>query len=193
LSNRVLKKEPEINRPIDWPEIQYAIAEQRDEKAYRELFFHFHSDLLYFSQSLLLEKQAAEDAVADTFVSIWTMEKKLLSVNNIKTYLYRAVKNNALNSIAKRKLLHDFTLAGESPIYSYTPEHQLISKETIQSIEEAISALPAKTKTVFVLIRENGCSYKEAAEIMEISSNTVDRHMQIALSKIQKSLSKTII
>lgn len=193
MSNRVLKKEPEINRPIDWPEIQYAIAEQRDEKAYRELFFHFHSDLLYFSQSLLLEKQAAEDAVADTFVSIWTMEKKLLSVNNIKTYLYRAVKNNALNSIAKRKLLHDFTLASESPIYSYTPEHQLISKETIQSIEEAISALPAKTKTVFVLIRENGCSYKEAAEIMEISSNTVDRHMQIALSKIQKSLSKTII
>lgn len=183
-----VKIEPEMNKPIDWLEIQSAIAEQRDEDAYKTLFFHFHSDLIYFSRSLLHDIQTAEDVVSETLVKIWTMGPKLQSIVNLKTYLYRSVKNSALNIIAKNKLQDDYTLTCDRPIHTYTPEQELISKEIIHRIEQAISGLPPKTKTVFILIRDNGCSYKEVAEIMEISRNTVDRHMQIALTKLQKAL-----
>jgi RNA polymerase sigma-70 factor (ECF subfamily) len=41
---------------------------------------------------------------------------------------------------------------------------------------------------VYKLIKEDGFSYKQVAEILEISVNTVEGHMTTALKKITASL-----
>jgi RNA polymerase sigma factor (sigma-70 family) len=55
-------------------------------------------------------------------------------------------------------------------------------------MREAIESLPPRCKLIFKLIREDGLKYKEVAEILNISVNTIDVQMAIAVKKICTSL-----
>jgi RNA polymerase sigma-70 factor (ECF subfamily) len=57
-------------------------------------------------------------------------------------------------------------------------------------LNEAIETLSPKQKDVFQLSRVQGLSYKEIAELMQISPNMVQEHASIALHKIKKYLTQ---
>ena len=53
---------------------------------------------------------------------------------------------------------------------------------------EAISGLPERRRQVYVLSRHHGLTYKEIAEVMDISPNTVDNQMVEALKSLREYL-----
>jgi len=65
-----------------------------------------------------------------------------------------------------------------------TPEQVTISRELKNDFAKAIRQLPPKCQMVYKLIREESFTYKEVAAIMEISENTVDRHLNIAMRRL---------
>jgi RNA polymerase sigma factor (sigma-70 family) len=64
----------------------------------------------------------------------------------------------------------------------------MITAEMMHKMQAAIDALPPRCKMIFKLIREDGLRYKEVAEILNISVNTIDAQMAIAVRKICQSL-----
>lgn len=169
-------------------DLQRSIALQRDQHAYKKLFLHFYDTLIHFATDFLKKRESAEEIVSDALMKIWTMGEKLGEIQHIRTYLFISVKNRCLNQLKKEKEVFvevDFAHFQSS---SLDPEHLLLSKELAEMLNAAIDQLPTQCKMTFTLIREYGCSYKEAAEIMEISVNTVDRHLQIALRKLHEAI-----
>jgi len=69
-----------------------------------------------------------------------------------------------------------------------TPEQILINDELKKKLEVAIQALPTRCKLVFKLIKEDGLSYKEAADILNISVKTVDAHLVTSIKKLTSTL-----
>jgi len=57
-----------------------------------------------------------------------------------------------------------------------------------QRMHKAIDALPPRCKMIFKLIREDGLKYKEVAQILNISVNTIDVQMAIAVKRICTAL-----
>jgi RNA polymerase sigma-70 factor (ECF subfamily) len=57
----------------------------------------------------------------------------------------------------------------------------MITSEMIARMQRVIENLPPRCKTIFKLIREDGLKYKEVAEILNISVNTIDAQMAIAV------------
>ena len=55
-------------------------------------------------------------------------------------------------------------------------------------MNRAIENLPPRCKMIFKLIREDGLRYKEVAEILNISVNTIDVQMAIAVKRISEAL-----
>ncbi|MEI9806509.1 MAG: sigma-70 family RNA polymerase sigma factor [Bacteroidota bacterium] len=55
-------------------------------------------------------------------------------------------------------------------------------------MHQVIETLPPRCKMIFKLIREDGLKYKEVAEILNISVNTIDAQMAIAVKKICAAL-----
>jgi RNA polymerase sigma-70 factor (ECF subfamily) len=51
-----------------------------------------------------------------------------------------------------------------------------------------VETLPPKCKIIFKLVREEGLKYREVADILGISSRTVDTQMTIALKKIASAI-----
>lgn len=174
--------------PFPWEELRYAIAMERDAVAFKKLYHHFYHDLRLFGMGMIKSGPVVEDIIADIFVKIWTLEMDLLRIDKINTYLFRSVRNNAIKHLERMPLQVDISEIINFEYHIVTPEQALISQEHIACIETAIAQLPSKCRMAFTLVKDMDCSYKDAAEIMDISVNTVDRHMQLALRRLREIL-----
>ena len=54
--------------------------------------------------------------------------------------------------------------------------------------QKSIDELPPRCKMIFKLVREDGLKYKEVAQILNISVNTIDAQMAIAVKRICTAL-----
>lgn len=162
-----------------------------DAGAFRHLFDLFAERLTYFAFSITKDRDASIQIMDEVFVKIWKNPARLAEVDNLTTYLYTAVKNTALNYLSKKanetitKPLDYVDIALGT---NETPEQSMISSEIFRKIQEAVNSLPPKCKIIFKLVREDGLKYKDVAEILNISVNTVDAQMVIAVRKITEKV-----
>lgn len=165
------------------------------EAALGDLYHHYHKRLKQFAKTLSRSNELAEEAVEDVFIKLWLRRDKIMQIDNLIVYLYVAVKNTSLNQLAdKAKALIDipFDYLDTDAATSFNNPHELlITGEMMQRMQKAIEQLPPKCKMIFKLVREDGLKYKEVAEILNISVNTIDAQMAIAVKKICTSLSIT--
>lgn len=165
-----------------------------DQLAFRELYHTFHKRLHYFAFALVKTKEAAEEIVEDVFIRLWSQRATITQINNLKIYLYTATKNTALNYLSKKaresmvEPFDDIDIALQDT--SISPEQIMITTETYQQIRQAVEALPPRCKMIFKLIREDGLKYKEVSEILNISINTIDAQMAIAVQRIADAVRK---
>lgn len=169
------------------------VAEMDDQLAFKELYRYYFPGLLSYANTLLCDRQLAEEAIEDVFVKIWFNRKALTAINNLSYYLYTATKHTALNYLQSRKRTSFVPLedAGEL-IHLQTPETGSIQKENVRQIEAAINELPAKSRLVFRLIKEEGMKYKEVAALLSLSPKTVEAHMTLAYSRVAEYLEEML-
>src|SRR5579859_5213274 len=83
--------------------LQSRIARFDDQKAYKELFTALYSPLLLFAKSMVKSRESAEEIVSDVFIRIWEKRRDLEKIDNLKVYLYVAIRNGALNYLSLQK------------------------------------------------------------------------------------------
>lgn len=171
-------------------ELQRQIAEG-DQRAFRTLFDHFSEKLSWFSYSITRNKESAMELVDEVFVKCWKQREQIIAIEHLRTYLYTAVKNASLNFIAtkaNRQLTEPFDFISIELQDHNDPEQQMITSELMQKIRAAIEELPARCKMIFKLVREDNLKYREVAEILNLSVNTVDAQMVIAVKRISEKV-----
>ncbi len=160
-----------------------------DQSGYKDLFDLYYIPLSVYSLKYCDSFDQAEDVVQEIFIKFWN-EKLYLKLNNsIGPYLFKAVKNNTL-SLLKKNTKYCFVQIEDQV-------NKLIEDEVedIENIEEEkrklyqkIEALPEKSKEVFIAIVMDNLKYKEAAEQLGVSVNTIKTHYSNALKQLRKSL-----
>lgn len=162
-----------------------------DRQAFALFFTRYHGKLVTFATLYVRSRELAEEAVSDVFLKLWQKRVALVEVKNINSYLYIAVKNQALNYLQKAENQPGLSL-DEVPmaltVELMTPERELLNSELQAEIQRAVEKLPPQCKIIFRLIREDGLKYKEVAEIMGISIKTIEVQMGIAIKKISVEL-----
>ena len=173
------------------PELLQQIA-AGDQAAFRQVYAYFYKRLYQFAMAIVKTRESAEEIVEDVFVRIWQQKETLPAIRNLRVYLYTATKNTSLNYLSKKAresiaepFDHIHIELGGSDI---TPEQILITAEMYQKVQKAVEALPPRCKMIFKLVREDGLRYKEIAEILNISVNTIDVQMAIAVKRIATAL-----
>jgi len=171
---------------------QNKVAYKRDEQSYKKLFLHFHPLLYRFSYNICKDKSMSEDVVSDVFMKLWLMEARLASVQDLRLFLMASIKNATLTSISANK--HNYSVDMDEKYDSLlsdnapNPEQQCIFSEAVKRVNLIVASLPTKCQMVFRLIKEERMTYKEVSNIMNISQNTIETHMRIALKKIRSEL-----
>jgi RNA polymerase sigma-70 factor (family 1) len=162
-----------------------------DQNAFRELFMGYCTALTQFAFSIVRSRDAAREIIDEVFIRIWRNKARIQNIHNLKVYLYTAAKNTALNYLsanARKNIAEPFDFFSVHLVDDLSPEKKMINSEIMQKISEAIEALPPRCKMVFKLVREDGLSYREVGEILNISPKTVDAQMVIAVRQVSEKL-----
>lgn len=177
---------PALPRHSDLPEHQF--AEQirlGNHAAFESLFRTYYSRLCRFAFRMTGSKTSAEELVQDLFVRLWTNRHDLTPEGSLRSYLYRAVRNQSINYLKQKTRNDSSTVEPDDLRSDSNPLEELYSREIRTAIEEAVHLLPPRCRLVFLLHRFDGLTYSEIAEILGISIKTVETQMGRALKTLR--------
>lgn len=151
-----------------------------DRLALNTLFETYYQQLCRFACSCSLTPEQAEEVVSDVFFVLWKNRERLDIHSNVRGYLYRCVRNAALEVF--RQTRPEVALTAQHDIQDVTmPDSDLEYRELDAQIEKAIDSLPERCRQVFVMNRFDSFTYKEIAFALGLSEKTVEHHMVKAL------------
>jgi RNA polymerase sigma-70 factor (ECF subfamily) len=144
------------------------VREEGDREAFEKIFRAYYKRLHGFAYSYLKQKEAAEDVVQSVFLKIWKNRKNWNPPGKLKTYLFKAVRNESLNKIRHQKIVSD---SEEDVIrtfaeykYNSTSEEDFETDELRIEIQKGIENLPPRCRQIFILNRRSGLTYREIAD-----------------------------
>ena len=121
---------------------------------------------------ITLNSQEAEDVVQDVIIKLWKMREQLEGVDNLEAYTLRMVRNLALDR-QRMKVNQTENIDGMDFLSSSSVEASIETEERISNIRQAMERLPEKQRIAMQLRDFESRSYKEIADIMEITEEQV--------------------
>ena len=76
----------------------------------------------------------------------------------------------------------------EDDKFDQSVEHAIQEKELQERIDQVLLDMPARRREIFLLSRYHGFTYKEIADVLNVSVNVVDKQMGKALSAFRARL-----
>ena len=161
---------------------------QGNEESFAKAFDHYYTSLCYFTDKYIHDLDESRSLVQQVFVDLWIKRDKLVIQHSLKSYLFKATKNSALDYL-KHKLVETKYLNDIKP-EEIIVERDLIEEAELNArINAAIGELPEKCREIFILCRFEELRYTEIALRLGISVKTVEMQMGIALKKLKLKLS----
>lgn len=162
-----------------------------NRNAFDALFRQQYEKLVWFTKTLVSEIDLAEEAVSDVFVSIWINRENLAAIDNPDTYLYVSVKNRCLNVLREknRNIPIEEQFHVEKTEYE-SPQDEMEHQELYEKLNRLINQLPEQQRIVFRMIKENGLTAKQTAEILQLSTRTVETHIYKAIKRLEEEITE---
>lgn len=160
-----------------------------DAGAFREIYNRYWKKLYQAALAKTRTREIAEELVQNIFIAVWE-KRSVAKIEYLESYLMRAMKYKIINYIqgvlAKEshlKYIGDHTIKEQND-----SETQLLLHELNLAIHNAIEKLPAKTKLIFKLSREENRSVKEIAQLLNLSEKAVEYHITQSLKLMRLHL-----
>lgn len=168
---------------------------QNDQTALEKLHRKYYQLLCSFAFNYVKNVHSAEEIVSDVFLNFWLKRHSITINSSIKSYFYTSVRNQSINylNIQKQTFEEIADNGFELEALGNDADAEINYAETLNKIEKIIRELPPQRQTIFRLNRIDGLKYKEIAEILSISVNTVQKQMTKAVKHISKYHSHKIL
>ncbi|MEO6725758.1 MAG: RNA polymerase sigma factor [Blastocatellia bacterium] len=155
-----------------------------DESAFVALYRRRQSGIYRFALRMSGSESIAEDVTQEVFMHLMRGNGNFDATRgSIQSYLFGIARNQVLRRIERERAYFPITQDDEdtSPaianskclIATHDPLGDLTRRETIDSVRQAVLALPAHYREVVVLCDLHEMSYQEAAEVLGCAIGTV--------------------
>ena len=130
----------------------------------------------------------AEEILQDAFEKLLRLND-LGHIKDLRRYFFTMAKNMAINALEHRDVEHRY-LASQPDAQdverhsSPGPDRTVEARERLIRVRQALSALPERTRHVFLLYRSEGLSYRQIATQLGISKKSVEYHLRRAVAAV---------
>lgn len=157
---------------------------------YENLFKSNHKNLCNIAYRLTRNKDSSEDIVQNVFLKLWNSRNEITIETSLGGYLYKSTTNACLNFLEsnRRHLSYREEIKSTTTAFEENTSKNISLKELESLIERVLLRLPPKCRTIFILNRYDGMRYKQIAEHLNISVNTVENQMVKAISIMREGL-----
>lgn len=161
-----------------------------NQNAFAEIYERYFGLLYLHAYNRLRDKDEAKDLIQELFSSLWMRRDNLAPKSNFSNYLYSWVRNSVLNSIAHKQVEEKYLASlpdwvNESESFT---EHRIRERQLAAIIEKEVQALPPRMREVFELSRKAYMNYKEIADKLNLSEQSVRSHVKNALKILRVKL-----
>ena len=167
-----------------------------DRQAFKEMFYAYYPRLCTFAAEYVGSQDRARDVVQEVFLTIWERRREWDVHGSLKAYLYQAVRNRALNVTRRQETqrrAYDHIGYRAASSTRRTAIDQVYYHQLSDAIRRAIDQLPPRRRMVFLLHRKHGFTYAEIAQIMDITTKTVENQMGRALKFLREHLTREVL
>ena len=149
-----------------------------------QIYFEHHRMVFNLALQYVQNIEDAEEITQDVFVKVFDNLNSFRKQASVKTWIYRISINQSLDFIKAKKSqkrnflssifsLNDSAFKFEPANFNH-PGIELEQKEAFQNIFTAINQLSDNQKTVIILLKIEGKSQAETAEIMNLNEKALE-------------------
>ena len=152
--------------------------------------------LYSYALHLGFDEQTSMDAIHDVFYKICIMNTTIFELSNLKSYLFRAVRNRLIDIKRVNKISDDNFKIEESETnlpfqLNVTVEDEFIEKEDSEEIkrkvENVLNNLTDRQREIVFLRYIQEHSYEEIAEIMNMTIESSRNLISRSLTKLKET------
>lgn len=189
-------------QPTD-EELVTAYLEEEDEEAFRTLVERHQEQIFGYLMGMVKNRAVANDLFQETFLRVINaMQERRGSYTHKGQWLswvMRIARNAAIDHMRKQKKWADVpqdedegrsfwdTVAGEEP----SADEELHRAEQREWLDEHIEELPPEQREVLLLRQETELTFREIAELTDVSINTALGRMRYALKNLRKMIEES--
>ncbi len=169
-----------------------------DGSALSTLLRAYFAWLVDVATSIVTSSDLAQDVVQDVFLRLWDIRSSLEIRGSVAAYLYKAVRNKALDVLAHERAQHDLqqrvhaSYAGIEPAVSNEGESNLLHSELEAALGAALQTLQPRMREIFLMRVDAGMSYAEIATVLGIGVPTVHVQMSRATKSLVRQMAKWV-
>jgi len=161
-----------------------ARAQKGEKRAFDLLVAKYQRRLARLLSRFLRDGADIEDVTQEAFVKAYRSLPSFRGESAFYTWLYRIGINTAKNFLSassRRPVVNadfedeegeSYDLASQVPDMN-TPESELMNKQILATVNEAVERLPEELRTAITLREMEGLPYEEIAKIMDCPIGTV--------------------
>lgn len=159
------------------------------ENAFEQIYDRYWNRLYRLAAGKIKESENAKEIVQDIFLDLW-LRRETLEIDVLEHYLLSTIKFKIIDFYRKdivRKNHAEFVFTHMSKA-DWDTEEELAYNDLNQLIIHCIDQLPPRTKAVIELSRIQHRSITEIAQILNVTTRTVDNHLSQGLKALRLQL-----
>ncbi len=160
------------------------------EKAFSEIVESYSERLYWHVRRFLCSHEDTDDLLQEIFIKVWSSLSSFRGESQLYTWIYRIATNESLNFLQKQKIraalrFEDITSKLDDKIDEDTG---VDGNEAQKALMKAVSRLPSKQKTVFIMRWFDDLSYEDISEILGTSVGALKASYHFAQEKIRAEI-----
>src|SRR5262245_49189525 len=175
------------------------LSGQGDVEAFSELIARHQAAAYRYCWRVFRNHHTAEDLAQEFFVKLFRHAARYEPAGHFTTYMYRILTNLCFDALRRRKRRRTTEAAELDPVLSEGTELEPLAPErdfdaAIRTVEckdavhDALAGLPIEVRKAVELRELDGLSYREIAQVLDLSMNEV----KVLLHRGRKLLSRAL-
>lgn len=178
-------------------------AREGDKNAQGKLVQLWYKRIYNFAYKFFFDHDLAMEVSQKTFISMYRHIEGLQEATRFRSWLYTIAVNYCREELRKRKAnrsvsLHDLRPGEQEDSYQWeastgrvdNPERQLRQSELSDLLQQCLLELSDEQREVVIMKEYEGLKFREIAEALQISENTVKSRMYYGLDGLKKILER---
>ncbi|MBF1528396.1 sigma-70 family RNA polymerase sigma factor [Prevotella salivae] len=174
-----------------------------NNRAFDELLFRHQSKLFSYILFVVRDREIADDLFQETFVKVITklQEGKYSPSGKFSAWMMRIAHNVIMDlyrGLKVQKIVdtsddNDLSNISTNDLYSMDIESQYVNAQVLKDVKKLMNFLPASQREVVYMRYYQQLSFKEIAEMTNVSINTSLGRMRYAILNLRRMVKENEI
>jgi RNA polymerase sigma-70 factor (ECF subfamily) len=157
-------------------------------KDFKMIYDNHFDDLRRYLTYRSGDQDLSEDITQNVFMKVWTKKIEIAS-GNIKSLLFKMATDEFISHIRKKKVEKEYTDSIDLRLMRESDNNDDLLEKKVK-FEKALNQLPEKQKIALLMNKMQGLTYKEIAEVLNLSQKAIEKRIGLALKALKQNLNK---